>query len=183
MMRVLVLGLLLVLAACGKEQQAAAPPPATITAEAVGHYCGMALADHPGPKGQIVTKGKKEPYWFSSARDTLAFTMLPEEPKDIAAIYVTAMDKTKDWDKPGQESWVDARSAAYVVGSDARGGMGQSEVVPFSSPDAARHFVAEHGGKVMSFDQVPKDVVLGEDTPAMQAQTPDKHGKHPQDHK
>lgn len=177
-MRALVFGLLLLLAACGEDKQAAVPPPAAMTAEAVGHYCGMALSDHPGPKGQIQVKGRKEPYWFSSARDTLAFTMLPEEPKDIAAIYVTAMDKAKEWDKPGAESWVDARSAAYVVGSDARGGMGQSETVPFSSAEAAGRFVAEHGGKIVPFDQVPRDVVLGDDTPAAQAHAPDKNGGH-----
>lgn len=177
-MRVLVLGLLLLIAACGEERRAEAPPPAVMTADSTGHYCGMALSDHPGPKGQIQVKSRKEPYWFSSARDTLAFTMLPEEPKDVTAIYVTAMDKAKEWDKPGPESWVDARAAAYVVGSDARAGMGQSEVVPFSSPEAAQRFVAEHGGKVAAFDQVPRDVVLGEDTPAVQAQAPEKHGGH-----
>lgn len=171
-MRLLVLGLsLLLLTACGEEKRAEAPPPAALTAEAVGHYCGMALGDHPGPKGQVLTKARKEPYWFSSARDTLAFTMLPEEPKDITAIYVTAMDKAKEWDRPGAESWVDARIATYVVGSDARGGMGQSEVVPFSTAEAARRFAAQRGGTVVGFDQVPKDFVLGGE------------GGHAQEHK
>ncbi|MCR6630569.1 MAG: nitrous oxide reductase accessory protein NosL [Magnetospirillum sp.] len=161
------LALLLLLAACGKEQSAA-PPPAPMTTEAMGRYCGMALADHPGPKGQVQVKSSKEVFWFSSARDTLAFTLLPEEPKDIAAIYVTAMDKAATWEKPGPESWIDARAATYVVGSDATGGMGQREMVPFSTPQAAEAFRIEHGGQVYAFDKIPHEQVLGEDTPAGQ---------------
>lgn len=173
-MRWLVLLAILAATACGDDRKAAAPPPpAPLTAEAVGHYCGMALADHPGPKGQIQVKGRQQPYWFSSARDTLAFTLLPEEPKDILAIYVTAMDKAANWEAPGAESWVDGRAASYVVGSDVKGGMGQREVVPFSTPQAAERFRAEHGGQVVAFDQVPREFVLGEDTPATQA-----HGGH-----
>lgn len=171
MIRSAVLILLVLLAACDEKQQASIPPPAAMTADATGHYCGMALADHPGPKGQIQIKSRKEPYWFSSARDTLAFTMLPEEPKDIAALYVTAMDKAANWAQPGEDSWIEGRHAVYVIGSDAKGGMGQREVVPFSNRDAAQRFQAEHGGQVVVFDQVPRDLVLGEDTPAM-------HGTH-----
>lgn len=177
-LRPALLALVLVLAACGENKQAALPPPAAITADSIGHYCGMALADHPGPKGQALTKSRKEPYWFSSARDALAFTMLPEEPKDISALYVTAMDKAKDWDQPGPESWVEAHKAVYVVDSDAKGGMGQREIVPFSSKDAAQRFQAEHGGQVVAFDQVPRDLVLGEDTPAAQANKPEGHEGH-----
>jgi copper chaperone NosL len=169
----LVLALVLVLAACGDDKQAAVPPPAPMSAQATGHYCGMALSDHPGPKGQIQTRSRKEPYWFSSARDTIAFSMLPEEPKDITAIYVTAMDKTADWNVPGPETWVEARQAFYVVGSDATGGMGQREIVPFSSRQAAEAFASQRGGTVATFDQMPRDAVLGSDTPAAQ-----KHGGH-----
>lgn len=170
----LVLLLILVLTACGDDRKAEAPPPAPMTADAVGHYCGMALGDHPGPKGQIQVKSRPQPYWFSSARDTLAFTLLPEEPKDITAIYVTAMDKATNWEAPGAESWVDGRTATYVIGSDAKAGMGQAEVVPFSTAEAAERFRAEHGGQVVAFDKVPREVVLGEDTPAVQAHQPGK---------
>jgi copper chaperone NosL len=172
-MRWVVLAMLLTMSACGDDREAAAPPPAPMTPAAMGRYCGMALVDHPGPKGQIQLKGRKEVYWFSSARDTLAFTLLPEESKDIAAIYVTAMDKATSWERPGAESWVDGRMAFYVVGSAATGGMGQREVVPFSTLQAAERFRAEHGGQVAAFDKVPRDMVLGEDIPAAQA-----HGDH-----
>jgi hypothetical protein len=49
------------------------------------------VLDHPGPNGQIFIKGQAEPVWFASVRDTVAFTLLPEEPKDVTAIYVNDM--------------------------------------------------------------------------------------------
>ncbi len=90
----------------------------------MGRYCGMNVLEHPGPKGQIILEPTNEAVWFSSARDTLAFTMLPEEPKGIAAIYVSDMAKAPSWEEPGAENWVDARKAFFVIESAAVGGMG-----------------------------------------------------------
>lgn len=153
----------LLLAGCENEAKSPPPPPFALTAEAVGRYCGMNVLEHPGPKGQVILDAKiGEPVWFSSARDTLAFTMLPEEPKDYAAIYVSDMAKALSWDKPGTTNWVDARKAFYVIGSAVRGGMGADETVPFSIRAAAAKFALENGGRVVTFDQVPRDYVLGD---------------------
>jgi copper chaperone NosL len=148
-----------VLAACQKEA-ARLPAPHKMTAEAIGHYCGMNLLEHPGPKGQIFAASLIEPVWFSSVRDTIAFTMLPDEPKDIQAIYVSDMGKAQSWDKPGADNWVEAGKALFVIGSRLKGGMGGDEAVPFSDRGAAEKFVAENGGRVVTFDQVPRDYVL-----------------------
>ena len=154
---------LLLLAACGEEQQTAAPPPPhEVTGDAIGHYCGMALIEHPGPKGQAILKGRDEPVWFSSARDAIAFTRLPEEPKNIAAIYVTDMAEAKNWDHPEIGAWVDAHRAWYVIGSTRKGGMGGDEAVPFGREDAARQFAEAHGGQVVAFDAVPESYILGD---------------------
>ena len=150
------------LAACGDDDAAAAPPPpAALTREAVGHFCGMTLVEHAGPKGQVLLRGTDQPIWFSSARDAIAFTHLAEEPKAIRAIYVSDMGKAQDWDDPGATNWVDARRAFFVLGSDRRGGMGAEEAVPFSDRAAAQRFVAEHGGRVLAFTEVPRDWALG----------------------
>jgi copper chaperone NosL len=87
--------------------------------------------------------------------------MLPEEPKDISAIYVSDMAKAPDWDKPGTTNWIDARKAFFVIGSRRKGGMGADEAVPFSDKGAAERFASENGGRVMAFADVPKDYVLG----------------------
>ncbi len=153
----------LVLAGCGEKQAAQLPPPHRMTAEAIGHYCGMNVLEHPGPKGQIFAASLIEPVWFSSVRDTIAFTILPDEPKDIQAIYVSDMGKAKSWDKPGADNWVEAHKAQFVIDSRVKGGMGAHEVVPFSERSAAEKFVAENGGRIVALADVPRDYVLGSD--------------------
>ena len=87
--------------------------------------------------------------------------MLPEEPKDIRAIYVSDMARAPSWEQPGANNWVDAKQALFVVGSRVKGGMGADEAVPFSNREAADKFAAENGGRVMRFAEVPRDYVLG----------------------
>ena len=154
----------LLLAGCdgGGEQAAAAPDPVEVTAEATGHYCGMLLQDHAGPKGQIHLASRAEPVWFSSVRDTVAFTRLPEEPDDITAIYVNDMARAGDWDSPAAGTWIEARGAWFVIGSRQRGGMGAPEAVPFGAEAEARTFAEENGGRVVRLAEIPDDYVLGE---------------------
>lgn len=162
----LVLALILsaALTACGEEREAAGPPaPQEPSREAIGYYCGMMVVEHAGPKGQIFLADRAEPIWFSSVRDTLAFTMLPEEPKALAAVYVNDMAKVGNWDRPEPGLWVDARDAHFVVGSDARGGMGAPEAVPFSDLAAAERFQSAHGGAIYAFEEIPERFVLGPD--------------------
>lgn len=140
-------------AACSGEESAAVPPPRPITAESTGHYCGMLLAEHAGPKGQILLKSSDEPVWFSSVRDTFAFLRLPEEPKDIAAVYVSDMGKAASWEKPGDDNWILAKDAVFVVESSRQGGMGGVEAVPFSDEALARAFVERHGGRIVRFEE------------------------------
>ena len=91
----------LALSGCGDDASKAPATPHQLTADAVGHYCGMNVMEHPGPKGQIIVASRSEPVWFSSARDAFSFTMLAEEAKDIRAIYVSDMAKAPSWDDPG----------------------------------------------------------------------------------
>jgi copper chaperone NosL len=137
------------------------PPPVELTASAIGHYCGMNVLEHSGPKGQILLSSRKDPVWFSSARDALSFTILPEEPKDISAIYVSDMAKATSWHEPGTTNWIDAKRASFVIGSLKKGGMGAEEAVPFGQREAAERFAQENGGQVVAFTEVPRDYVLG----------------------
>lgn len=160
--RTILLALLLPLAfaGCNEKQAAKVPPPHRMTAEDIGHYCGMNVLEHPGPKGHIFAASLIEPVWFSSVRDTIAFTMLPDEPKDIQAIYVSDMGKAPDWDKPGADNWIEARKALFVIESRLKSGMGGDEAVPFSDRAAAEKFVGEKGGRIVEFGQVSRDYVL-----------------------
>ena len=168
------------LAACDAEPEAVAPvAPVEVTADATGHYCGMLLVDHEGPKGQIHLAGSNEPLWFSSVRDTIAFTRLPEESKDIAAIYVNDMGAAQDWAQPEPGTWTEARDAWFVIKSSRRGGMGAPEAVPFSDEAAAEAFRSAHGGKLVRFDDIPEDYVLGPVELDEQPETPEvSHSGH-----
>lgn len=160
--RTLLLALLvpLALAGCNEKQALKIPPPHRMTAEDIGHYCGMNVLEHPGPKGQIFAASLIQPVWFSSVRDTLAFTMLPDEPKDILAIYVSDMGKASNWDQPGADNWIEARKALFVIESRLKSGMGGDEAVPFSDRATAEKFTSENGGRIVGFDEVPRDYVL-----------------------
>ncbi|TWB15411.1 copper chaperone NosL [Nitrospirillum amazonense] len=146
-----------------KAEVAAIPAPHSLTDADLAHFCNMAVTEHGGPKGQVLLKGDPMPVWFASVRDTVAYTLLPEEPKDIAAIYVTAMElMSDDQHHPPAGSWIDARTAFYVVGSAEQGAMGGGELFPFGSEAAAQAFAAAHQGTVMRYADIPKDKVFNE---------------------
>jgi copper chaperone NosL len=154
--------LALAVAGCNQERAETVPPPQALTADAMAQYCGMDVLEHPGPKGQIILTSRLDPVWFASARDAIAFTMLPDEPKDIRAVYVSDMGRAPSWDRPGADNWVEARRAWFVIGSAAHGGMGADEAVPFAERAAAERFAAEEGGRVMAWAEVPRDFILGD---------------------
>lgn len=60
----------------------------------------------------------------------------------IVAHYVTDTDT---------QAWVDARQAAYVHGSSARGPMRAGNLPAFGSHSAAERFAREKGGRVLAF--------------------------------
>ena len=157
-MRLLVLSLL-ILTAC-KPEEVAIPDPVTMNADALGHFCQMQLISHPGPKAQIHLKGLPDPIFFAQIRDALAYVKGPERDAEIVAFYVSDMGQAHSWDVPGNDNWIDASKAKFVVGADVRGGMGAPEIVPFSEQINARQFAAEKGGQLMSLDKIPAEYVL-----------------------
>jgi copper chaperone NosL len=149
---------LVILAGCSKEDARVVPAAHTLTADATGHYCGMLLSEHAGPKGQILLEGQDAPVWFSSVRDTLTFLNLPEEAKNIAAIYVSDMAKATNWEQPGADNWVLAADAFFVIGSDRQGGMGGEEAVPFSTEAGAQAFIEQYHGRIVRLDDAAKSI-------------------------
>ena len=160
------------LAACNQEEAKIMPPPVKLDAAAMGVFCGMNVLEHPGPKGQIITASRIDPYWFTSVRDTVAFTLMPDQPRDIRAIYVSDMAAAPTWDAPGATNWIDARKAFFVIESRRRSGMETDEAVPFGNRAAAEAFVADNGGRIVGFKEIPKDYVLGGTTPDLSDRDP-----------
>ncbi len=148
---------LLSLAGCGDDGSVASarPVPREPGPEAVGTLCGMFLSEHAGPKGQVFLWGQDQPLWFSSVRDTFAWLLIDEEGgKEFAAIYVNDMARATRWAAPEVGTWIEARRAYYVIGSDKGAAMGSSELVPFSDPGRADEFAGRHGGRVVTFQQI-----------------------------
>ena len=139
------------------------PSPVALTRAANGHYCSMIIIDHPGPKAQVFEKDATQPLWFSSVRDALAYLRLPGEAQRVIVAYVHDMSRATSWQTPNNDGiWIRADSAVYVLGSSKRGGMGAQEAVPFSDASAAKNFVAEFGGRVVGFGDIPDDYILGD---------------------
>lgn len=147
--------------------------------DSIAYYCGMTISEHAGPKGQIFLKDQQKPIWFASVRDALAFTMLPGEPNNIAAIFVSDVGKAKRWDQLEAGAWVEAQDAVFVAGSDVQGGMGAAELVPFATSAAAEQFRAKHGGEAFRLGDLPERYILGEaEAPTSSASDPDAASKH-----
>jgi len=158
MYKLIALIFIILLTACEKSQPVEVPPAQTLTREANGYYCLMTVVNHNGPKGQIILSDKKQALWFTSVRDTIAFTLSPEEPKNITAIYVNDMTDA-NWDNPGADNWIDARKAWYVLESNLSGGMGAAEAVPFATKEGAESFRTKQGGKVYAFASIPEEYI------------------------
>ncbi|WP_417846022.1 nitrous oxide reductase accessory protein NosL [Thalassospira povalilytica] len=155
---------LMFLVGCQQQTEETMPPPVAMTEEAVGHFCQMDILEHAGPKAQIHLDGLPYPLFFSQVRDGIAYERMPEQNYKISAIYVSDMSKAHDWENVGRENWIPASSAHYVVASTMTGGMGASELVPFSDQDDARKFVARHGGQIMRLDDIDDALVLNNTT-------------------
>ena len=153
-----VLVIALLLSACDKSPVAEIPPAQTLTRDASGYYCLMTVVNHSGPKGQIILTDQSQALWFTSVRDTIAFTLSPEEPKNISAVYVNDMTDA-DWNNPGVDNWIEASKAWYVTGSKQTGGMGSPEAIPFATKEKAELFAQQQGGAVYAFSDIPHDYI------------------------
>lgn len=159
---VLVLLLLGNLTACGQPSGDASRDysPRALDTDAIGYYCRMGLAEHSGPQAQMFVAGAEDPIWFSQVRDAVVYLRSPEETRVAEMVYVNDMSVAPSWDDPGEDNWIALGSAFLVIGSDRKGGMGAPEVIPFGNRSAANEFVREHGGRLVSLEEIPDSYVL-----------------------
>ena len=145
-------GLCLGLAACSQGDEVSKVVPREPGPDATGFYCSMALSEHSGPKGQIHLNGIADPFWFSSVRDALVYVGedLASE-GDIAGFWVNDMTGGSGA-TPAPGSWIDARTAWFVLDSTREAAMGGNEAIPFKERDAAERFAEVEGGRVADYD-------------------------------
>ena len=144
---------LMVLASCG--EQGHSPGPAEVTPDTTCALDGLRLSGYPGPKGQVHYRhGGIE--FFSDTMEMFSIYLGSEPREPIMAIYTQDMGKA-DWNKP-EGYWIDAHSAYFVMGSTLHGAIGPT-LAPIALEADARAFSARHGGTVLRFDQVIRDMV------------------------
>ena len=135
--------------------QGAAKPPKP-GAKDLCPVCGMLVSKYPNWVATIVYKDGHA-HHFDGAKDMFKFWFEPakyaagHKREDMAAIWVTDFYNLQP---------VDARKAFYVIGSDVLGPMGH-EFVPLLSREDAADFLKEHKGRrILTFEQVTKDLPL-----------------------
>ena len=152
------------------------PSPTAIEAGAQCDVCGMVIANHPGPNGQLFyrdhrPKTHENPAWFDSLKACFFPYYFEKDRLDwtIAVGYVTDYSAVDyDLQDSGDETYIsshtepasfaDATAVSYVVGSDIAGAMGP-DFIPFSAASDADAFAAEHGGQVLAFDDIDPELL------------------------
>jgi copper chaperone NosL len=117
--------------------------------------CGMYPARFPNWAAQIIFLDGTA-HFFDSPVDLFMFIDQADRfdalhtAADAAALYVA------DY-RSG--AWLDARSAAFVIGSAVRGPMRGPDLPAFADEVTARIFAGEHGGRVLRFDAIDRRTV------------------------
>lgn len=147
------------LAGCGRSEQPGRSdaPPVPIEAGDECHVCGMLIGTFPGPKGEVYVRGSDRPLKFCSTRDLFSALLQPEMKPAVRQVYVHDMGAT-DWQHPADSAFVDGRGAWYVTGHDLRGAMGPT-LASFARREDAERFAAEHGGRVIRFNDITLEML------------------------
>jgi nitrous oxide reductase accessory protein NosL len=133
---------------------AAQSPPPKAGPKDLCPVCGMLVSKYPNWVATIVYKDGHV-HHFDGAKDMFKFWFEPAKyaaghrREDMAAVWVT--------DFYGLQA-IDARKARYVIGSDVLGPMGH-ELVPLAGQEDAADFLKDHKGRrILTFEQVTKDL-------------------------
>lgn len=133
---------------------ARAEPATTVRPDTRCPVCGMFVAKYTSWLAQILHADGTR-HTFDGVKDMMAYYFTPGK-------YGTlTQDSIKEiWVKDYYNlTWIDARKAYFVVGSNIYGPMG-NEFIPFSSKDAANSFLKDHKGRqTFAFGEIDKTLV------------------------
>jgi nitrous oxide reductase accessory protein NosL len=137
----------------------------------------MVIPNHPGPSAEVFYPGREpaghgNPARFDSTWEAYQFHFQRRDRGwTAAAFYVTdysAVDYRLFTDggdvlvstHPEAEAFVAASEVTYVVDSEVKGAMGR-DLIGFSDRADAEGFRAEHGGRLVTHDEVTPATVAG----------------------
>lgn len=129
--------------------------PVEVTKDMRCPVCGMYPAQYPQWRAQVIFRDNEARVFDSPVdmfRFLLAMPMFDKGHKaaDVDAVFVS------DFRGGG---WINGRSAHYVRGSDAKGPMRDANLPAFGDAQAASAYAAEHGGAVLAFGEVTREVL------------------------
>jgi len=151
------------------------PDPVALDGGKTCDVCGMVIADHAGPNGQVFyhgdhPPGREGPAWYDSLNELVPDRAAAvDDGHDPAATYVTdyaAIEyevTEREADRAitphvAPETFVEWQEAVFVVESGVVGAMGP-DPIPFSEREAAQSFVDAEGGQIIESDAVTVELV------------------------
>ncbi len=130
--------------------------------------CGMVVREQPAPRSQLVYHDGTRVF-FCSVGDLVQYMRSPSPHGSVDRIYVEALDPAADPRKPSTalRPWVDAQSAAFVLGVE-RGHIMGVPVLAYASKTAALRVAKRYGGQLADWQVVEKRLSSGGAGPEMQ---------------
>lgn len=150
-----------------------APDPMTIPDEATCDVCGMVISQHPGPSAELFYADNRpndheNPARFDSTWEAFTFDFERED-WTRQSFYVTDYSSveyqiTTDQGQKlisrhvGADTFAEATEMTFVAGSSVLGTMGEG-LIGFSTREDAESFQSDHGGDVVTFEDVTPTLV------------------------
>jgi copper chaperone NosL len=175
-------GAVIALAGCLGGDDEEGPDPVSLDGEYACDNCNMQIQMHPGPVGeafylddtpeQLPEDREDGIARFCSSWCAYTYTLeTAQRGPEPAQMYTTDYSTVEyELDQDGETTVISAHLGAdafgdvadltYVVGSDVEGAMGGS-LIGFSSESDAESFAADHGGELLTHDEVTLEVVQG----------------------
>lgn len=151
------------------------PEPVSLSSEHDCDVCGMIVPNHPGPTAEIFypdhePSGHDNPARFCSTWEAFQYDFeRQDEGWQRSVMYVTdyssveyrTMDEGGDTiisTHPEAEAFARAATVTFVAGSRVKGAMGR-DLLAFSADDDASAFADEHGGDLVTVDEVTPELI------------------------
>ncbi|MFC2991854.1 nitrous oxide reductase accessory protein NosL [Halomonas tibetensis] len=145
------------LAGCGgEEKEVAACETRPFRDDDECAVCGMFIAGFPGPKAQACLRDGRL-LTFCSTSDMFVWLLQPDSVPQLRQAYVHDMGAT-GWERPSDDAFIPAQVAVYVTEQPLMGAMGPT-LASFGSEEAAQAFMAEHEGRLLSYEQIDVQVL------------------------
>ncbi len=134
---------------------AAEVSPAEVSEQTRCTVCGMFVAKYPNWLAQIQYEDRQQTKFFDGVKDLMVYYFNPEHFDGLTRDAISNIF-VKDY---YTLSWIPAKEAFYVFGSDVYGPMGH-ELIPFTEREAAESFSRDHHGKkTLAFDAITPELV------------------------